>query len=254
MPARKTNLFGHVKRPLVGRLRDPADRATDGAFRTLFDRAEEQVRDLIIGAARHQAAGRRPPAAPTSNASATCTRASWDEQAVAVLGVQPLLDELATIDDAADATGIWPPYLAPCSAPVPAAELGVYVDTDSKDSTRYLVHLSQSGLGLPDESYYRDEQHAEILAAYPQHIAAMFTLVYGGDHSETAARIVALEPSWPPHTGTSSSGRDARPDLQPAQVRRPVGRGPRFDWAGWVTALGASPGRSRNSLCASPIT
>ncbi len=39
--------------------------------------------------------------------------------------------------------------------------------------------MAQSGLGLPDESYYRDEQHAEILAAYPQHIAAMFTLVYG---------------------------------------------------------------------------
>jgi putative endopeptidase len=74
--------------------------------------------------------------------------------------------------------------------------VGLYVDTDSKDSTRYLVHLSQSGIGLPDESYYRDEQHAEVLAAYPGHIARMFGLVFGGsaeDHRDTAARIVALE-------------------------------------------------------------
>ena len=83
---------------------------------------------------------------------------------------------------------------------------GAYVDTDSKDSTRYLLHLSQSGLGLPDESYYRDEQHAEILAAYPQHIAAMFALVYGGRTTPRRPRGSSRwRPSWPPRTGTSSS-------------------------------------------------
>ena len=40
--------------------------------------------------------------------------------------------------------------------------VGIYVDTDSKDSTRYLVHFSQSGIGLPDESYFRDERHAAV--------------------------------------------------------------------------------------------
>src|SRR4030088_2566252 len=118
-----------------------------------------------------------------------------DEQAVAVLGVQPLLDELATIDDAADATAL-AAVLGALQRSGVGGGTGVYVDTDSKDSTRYLLHLNQSGLGPPDESYYRDEQHAEILAAYPGHIAAMFALVYGGDaadHAEAAAGIVALE-------------------------------------------------------------
>ncbi|MGB1225342.1 MAG: hypothetical protein ACPHCN_14520, partial [Mycobacterium sp.] len=61
------------------------------------------------------------------------------------------------------------------------------------------------GIGLPDESYFRDEQHAEILAAYPGHIAAMFALVYGAsgqagsgqapadEHAQRATAIVALE-------------------------------------------------------------
>jgi len=97
-------------------------------------------------------------------------------------------------------------------------------------------------LACPTSPITRDEQHAEILAAYPQHIAAMFTLVYGGDHSETAARIVALETKLAAATLGRRQAPRCRPDLQPAQVRRPVGRGPGFDWAGWVTALGASPG------------
>ena len=73
---------------------------------------------------------------------------------------------------------------------------GAYVDTDSKNSARYLVHLTQSGLGLPDESYYRDPQHADVLADYPGHIARMFDLGLrqrADDHADTAARIVALE-------------------------------------------------------------
>ena len=181
------DLFGHVNGRWLVEYKIPADRATDGAFRSLYDRAEEQVRDLITGAA---AAGAEKN---TDEQRIGDLYASFiDEATVSARGVQPLLDELRAID-----TAETPEALAAVMGQLQRTGVGggagAYVDTDSKDSTRYLLHLSQSGLGLPDESYYRDEQHAEILAAYPQHIAAMFALVYGGDHAETAARIVALE-------------------------------------------------------------
>jgi putative endopeptidase len=41
------DLFGHVNGRWLTDYAIPADRATDGAFRSLFDRAEVQVRDLI---------------------------------------------------------------------------------------------------------------------------------------------------------------------------------------------------------------
>lgn len=41
------DLFGHVNGRWLAEYQIPADRATDGAFRGLFDRAEVQVRDLI---------------------------------------------------------------------------------------------------------------------------------------------------------------------------------------------------------------
>ena len=130
---------------------------------------------------------------------------------------------------------------------------GAYVDTDSKDSTRYLLHLSQSGLGLPDESYYRDEQHAEILAAYPRHIAAMFALVYGGaadDHADTAARIVALESKLAAAHWDVVKRRDADLTYNLRTFADLPAEAPGFDWAGWVTALGTYAGDGRRTRCA----
>ncbi|MGH3563609.1 MAG: M13 family metallopeptidase, partial [Mycobacterium sp.] len=166
-----------------------------------------------------------------------------DEDAVERRGVQPLRDELSLIDDAPD-----PDALA---AVVGALQrtgvgggVGAYVDTDAKNSTRYLVHVTQSGLGLPDESYYRDDQHAELLAAYPGHIAAMFALVYGGvvdQHAETAARIVTLETKLAAAHWDVVKRRDAELSYNlRAFTDLPV-QAAGFDWGGWMSALGSSP-------------
>ncbi|MCW2687172.1 MAG: Metallopeptidase [Mycobacterium sp.] len=232
------DLFGHVNGRWLTSYEIPADRATDGAFRTLFDRAEEQVRDLITEVAETDA----EPG--TDQQRVGDLYASFlDEEGVARIGVQPLLDELATIDDAADPTAL-AAVLGTLQRTGAGGGTGVYVDTDSKNSTRYLLHLSQSGLGLPDESYYRDEQHADILAGYPKHIAAMFELVYGGtadDHADTAARIVALETKLAAAHWDVVKRRDADLTYNLRTFAELSQEAPGFDWAGWVTALGTSP-------------
>jgi putative endopeptidase len=235
------DLFGHVNGRWLADYDIPADRATDGAFRHLYDRAEEQVRDLIVEASR--AGGSAGTADPDAQRIGDLYASFLDEETVERRGVRPLLDELATIDAAADASAL--------AAAVGALQrtgvgggVGMYIDTDAKNSSRYLIHVSQSGLGLPDESYFRDEQHAEVLAAYPEHIARMFALVYGGEageHAETAARIVALETKLAAAHWDVVKRRDADltynlrtfADLQTEAVG--------FDWAGWVGALGSTP-------------
>jgi putative endopeptidase len=229
------DLFGHVNGRWLAEYDMPADRATDGAFRDLFDKAEEQVRDLIIEASE-QAADIEAQRIGDLYAS------FLDEEAVERRGVQPLLDELATIDDAAD-TAALAAVIGALQRTGVGGGVGFYVDTDSKNSTRYLAHLSQSGIGLPDESYYRDEQHAEVLAAYPGHIARMISLVLGGsseDHGDAAARIVALETKLAAAHWDVVKRRDA--DLTYnlrtfAELQTDAG----FDWAGWVSALGVTP-------------
>jgi putative endopeptidase len=231
------DLFGHVNGRWLAEYTIPADRATDGAFRSLYDRAEEQVRDLITEASEKASAS--DSASPSDEQRIGDLYASFmDEQTVAARGVQPLLDELATID-AAQTPEALAAVVGALQRTGVGGGTGAYVDTDSKDSTRYLVHLNQSGLGLPDESYYRDEQHAAILSAYPKHIAAMFALVYGGDHTETAARIVALETKLAAAHWDVVKRRDADLTYNLRTFADLPAEAPGFDWAGWVTALGA---------------
>ncbi|OMC30586.1 peptidase M13 [Mycobacterium sp. GA-1841] len=232
------DLFGHVNGRWLTDYEIPADRATDGAFRLLHDRAEEQIRDIITQAAESGAA------AGTEQQRIGDLYASFmDEQTIATRGLAPLLEELAQIDAAADSDAL-AVVLGALERTGISGGAGVYVDTDSKDSTRYLLHMSQGGLGLPDESYYRDEQHAAILAAYPGHIARMFALVYGdtaGDPADTAARIVALESKLAAAHWDVVKRRDADLTYNLRRFTDLAADAPGFDWTGWVEALGTTP-------------
>ncbi|WP_297699179.1 M13 family metallopeptidase [Mycobacterium sp.] len=232
------DLFGHVNGRWLAEYEIPADRATDGAFRQLYDRAEEQVRDLIVEASQQGSTTADADAQRIGDLYASFL----DEDTVQRRGVRPLLDEMAVIDDAADADAL-AAALGALQRTGVGGGVAMYVDTDAKNSARYLVHFTQSGLGLPDESYYREEQHAEVLDAYPAHIARMFGLVFGGDpatHNQTAERIVALETKLAEAHWDVVKRRDA--DLTYnlrtfAQLRdESVG----FDWVAWAAALGTS--------------
>lgn len=232
------DLFGHVNGRWLAEYEIPADRATDGAFRHLFDRAEEQVRDLIVEASETGAAP------GTDQQRIGDLYASFlDEAAIERRGLQPLLDELATVDDAAD-TDALAAVVGALQRTGVGGGVAAYIDTDAKNSARYLVHLTQSGLGLPDESYYREERHAEVLAAYPRHIARMFALVYGGPaetHAETAARIVALEAKLAAAHWDVVKRRDAELSYNLRTFADLQAEGKGFDWTGWATALGGTP-------------
>ncbi|MGV0722405.1 M13 family metallopeptidase [Mycolicibacterium elephantis] len=241
------DLFGHVNGRWLAEYEMPADRATDGAFRSLYDRAEEHVRDLITEAAASGAAQ------GTDEQRIGDLYASFmDEETIAARGVQPLLAELAAID-AADSPEALARALGALQRTGVGGGVGVYVNTDAKDSTRYLVHMNQSGLGLPDESYYREEQHAAILAAYPKHIAAMFALVYGDDdHDDTAARIVALETKLAAAHWDVVKRRDADLTYNLRRFADLPQEAPGFDWAGWVSELGTTPEKAAEVVVRQP--
>jgi putative endopeptidase len=233
------DLFGHVNGRWLAEYEIPADRATDGAFRQLYDRAEEQVRDLIVEASQQGAAATDDDAQRIGDLYASFL----DEDTVQLRGVRPLRDEMSVIDDAANADAL-ARAIGTLQRTGAGGGVGWYVDTDAKDSARYLVHFTQSGLGLPDESYYREERHLEVLEAYPAHIARMFGLVFGGDpadHVQTAERIVALEAKLAEAHWDVVKRRDAdlTYNLRTFAELRDESVG--FDWAGWATALGAGP-------------
>ncbi len=228
------DLFGHVNGRWLTEYAIPADRATDGAFRALYDRSEEQVRELITAVAG--------PVGTDEQRIGDLYASFLDEQAVERRGLRPLLDELAGIDGATDPDAL-ATVIGRLQRTGVGGGVGLYVSTDSKDSSRYLVHLFQSGLGLPDESYYRDDQHAAILGAYPGHIAAMFALVYGGspdEQAKRAGRIVALETRLAGAHWDVVRRRDADLTYNLRTFADLSDLAPGFDWSGWIHAQGGS--------------
>ena len=119
---------------------------------------------------------------------------------------------------------------------------------------RYVVYLEQAGLGLPDESYYREEQHAATRAAYVGHVERMLALAGWPEPAEAAERVMA--PRDPARRGALGQGHQPRPpeDLQPRRPRRARRAEPGVDWDGFLHGLGAARDAFDESSCASPTT
>jgi putative endopeptidase len=250
------DLYSHVNGRWIASHEIPADRAVDGAFRALHDRAEEQVRDIIADAGASAADPGGAPAVDGVEAQIGALYASFmDADAVEAAGIAPLRADLALIEDATtraeltDALGV----LQRTGA---AAATGFWVDNDAKDPDRYVVYLHQSGLGLPDESYYREEQYAQIMAAYRPHIARMLTLggVAADDAraDELAGRVVTLETKLAAGHWDVVKDRDAELTYNPTTLADLVDSAAGFDWTAWVHALEAPQGTLEHLVVREP--
>ena len=110
------------------------------------------------------------------------------------LGLAPLKAELARIKGVKDKRGM-AELMAHFERIGVGAPFGMGVGQDNRDSTRYIVNISQSGLGMPNRDYYlQDEARLkDTRGKYQQHVARMLALAGHQDAEAKAARIVALE-------------------------------------------------------------
>jgi putative endopeptidase len=71
---------------------------------------------------------------------------------------------------------------------------GIMIDQDMRDSTRYLIHLHQSGLGLPDRDYYLkdDAESKRVRAAYIAYLKRMKQPVETIMRLETALAKISM--------------------------------------------------------------
>ncbi|MGQ0572777.1 MAG: M13 family metallopeptidase [Pseudonocardia sp.] len=230
------DLFGHVNGRWCDTHEIPPDRAQDGAFRALRDRAEIDVRAIV-----EQAASPAHLPAPGTDAAriADLYASFMDVDRIESLGaapLRPLLDEIAAAGTRAELAAV----LGRRQGEGLVALFGAFVATDAKDATRYLVHLSQSGLGLPDEAYYREDAHAQTRTEYVAHLGRLAELVgLPRAHAET---VLELETALAAASWDRVTNRDAQKTytlMTLAQLRE---HAPEFDWAPWQDGLDAADG------------
>jgi putative endopeptidase len=238
------DLYRYMNGRWIAGLTIPPDRAFDGALRALRDRAEEHVRDIIAEAGVAVSSGAADGDSEAAKIGALHA-AFMDTAAVQAAGVTPLAEDLALIDAATDRAGLVR-ALGSLQRTGAAAAVEFWVDNDARDPQTYVVYLMQGGLGLPDESYYREPQHRGVLDAYRPHVARMLRLagLVGDDEAAAAAaeRVVALETALAAHHWDVVKDRDADLTYNPVTLLELSSRAPQFDWAAWVDALGAPAG------------
>ncbi len=227
------DLFGHVNGRWLETAEIPSDRAAWGPFVTLADAAEEHAREII-----EEAAAGTLDAVDADKIGDLYT-SFMDEARVEELGHTPILPVLERID-AITEVGDLPAFLGWFERRGGGGLFGSFVDSDDRDSDRYVVNLTQGGLGLPDESYYRDDKFAEVRDKYAAYLTRILTLAERPDPEGTAARVVALETRIAQGHWERAATRDVIKTYNLRTLAELTELVPAFDFSTWVGALGGS--------------
>lgn len=212
----------------------PADRPIDGAFHALRDLSEERGRQIAQDAA----------AGALDDADAPLIASLWtafmDEAGVEAEGLDPLRPSFDLIDSAAR-NGELDALSGRLMAEGTGSFFGAYVGTHPHDSDVRMLTFVQSGIGLPDESYYREDDYADIREAYAVHLERLLALAgLAPDPARAARALMSLETRFASHHRDSVSNRD--PLLSDNQMTwsELVALAPGFDWDAWAASAGLS--------------
>ncbi|KAB1654537.1 peptidase M13 [Pseudoclavibacter chungangensis] len=228
------DLFRHTNGGWLATAEIPPSLPAWGSFMKLRDEAEDAVRELLEeGAAAEPGTDARK--------AADAFAAFMDTAKLEELGIEPIRDDLA----AALAVGSIDEFLRTLGRQEREGLGGffqAFVYPDADDPTRYALSIEQGGLGLPDESYYREEQHAPIREAYLAHIERMFAIAELDGPAERARRVFELETAIASHHWDNVATRDAQKTHNPrtwAQLREAFDG---IDLDGWRDELQAPAG------------
>jgi putative endopeptidase len=240
------DLFRHVNGSWLDKTEIPEDKAIYGSFHMLADASEEAVKLILEEAAANPKPG-------VSQQIGDLYACFLDEAKANELGAAPIkadLDRVFDVSSLADATKLLGEFERTGTSGI----FGMYVDNDPNDPTRYQVNLYQGGLGLPDEAYYREDKHKEILEAYQVHVGKMFALA-GWDKAkaESAAKaVVELETTLASKHWDNVATRDADKTNNPTKFADLQKLTPTFDWKLWFEGSGIDPKVLEESIVMMP--
>ncbi len=121
------------------------------------------------------------------------------------------------------------------------AALDIDLDSDPGDPQRNLVFVGQSGLGLPDEEYYREEQYAQIREQYAAHVQTMLELAGFDDAARQARAVVDLETRIASHHWDKVTVRDLTKMYNPMSFEELAGQTQDLDWNAVLEGMGLTP-------------
>jgi endothelin-converting enzyme/putative endopeptidase len=234
------DLFGHVNGRWLETAEIPADLSTTGGFVDLMLESEIDVGDIVREASEASANGAAPKGSDRQKIG-DLFASFIDEDRVDALGAEPIADDVAAIAALTDVSALVE-LLGRFQREGLGGAIGSYVNTDDRQSERYIVNIVQGGIGLPDEAYYREHAFAEIRANYVEHVAAMLQLLGWPEVDATvgADRVMALETRLAGAHWDRVRCRDVIESYNLTTLDELRQAAPAYDWSRWIDALGGT--------------
>jgi len=230
------DLFRHINGAWLDATPIPDDLPSYGSFVRLREEAERAVHDIVTAL--------EPDGDPGSETSklANLYAAFMDEDRIESLGAAPLAPILARIDAIASVADL-SAYLGWAARHGLGGLVAMGPDADPGDPARYAWFVTQSGLGLPDEEYYRLEAHAAVREAYRAHVAR--TLALAGtpeaDADAQARTVLDLETAIAACHWDKVRTRDLNQMYCPQTWQEFTQGAPGLDWEALREAAGVAP-------------
>jgi len=217
------DFYRYVNGAWVSTFQMPADKARYGIFDALRDKSEVDVRTLLDTLAT------TPPAAGSVGQKVTDLYGSWmDEAAIEARGIEPLKADLDAIAAARTKNDI----VALMGNIDYAGPIGMYISPDPADPTRYVVNVTQGGLGMPVRDYYLNEgdRFDAYRASYKTYVTKILELVGDATPAASAEAIVALETALATVHWSPERQRDVQATNNPVDRAGLKAMIPAVDW------------------------
>jgi predicted metalloendopeptidase len=213
----------------------PNDRSSWGAFNVAADNVEQQIRTLIEQAAQDKKA----KAGSDTQKMGDFYTSYVDQARRNALGLAPLKADLARVAALKDKKSL--AALAARFERIGAGSpINMGVRQDARESTRYVVGISQSGLGMPNRDFYlQDEARlADTRAKYLAHVEKMLSLAGHKDAALEAKAIVALETEIAKVQWSAVENRDPVKRYNKMKIAELKALAPNFDWTTYLKDTG----------------
>jgi putative endopeptidase len=212
----------------------PPDQSSWGAFAELTNRSEAALKQIVDDAMKATA-----PAGSNLQKVRDFYASFMDTTRIETRGLEPLRAEMGTIA-AIGATSDLPAALAHLARLGVFGPFSAFVGQDQKNSSAYIVALSQGGLGMPDRDYYLrpGARFDETRKAYADYVTTLMTLANQPDPAGTAGQVIDLEKRIAEHHWERARNRDRDATYNKMSVQALATLSPGFDWVAFFQPVG----------------
>lgn len=242
------DLFRYVNGTWISKTEIPADQASAGSFIDLRNASEKHVQEIIHDLSEN--GGGNDEAQKIGDLFTSF----MDEDRIEGLGAGPLAEDLAVIDGAKDKAQL-AVALAQLGATGVDMPFSTTVEANRNNPREYITWIFQSGIGLPDEAFYRAPEYAQIFEAYKTFVPTLYslTMAHESEHAhEAAEKIINFETKIASSHFSVVESRDAEKTNNVMSFDDFVTSAPGFDWIPALQVLGITQENASELLVYTP--